>query len=87
MTDRYAPDGIRFPHTGFAIPPDCEGWWNGDADLVVIHPKPGGGRHGAHVVIGDGHHQLVSRDPLTIAPSLLCECGWHVHIRDGQVVP
>lgn len=30
---------------------------------------------------------LVSLDPLTVEPSLQCECGWHVHIRNGKVEP
>lgn len=31
---------------------------------------------------------LVSRDPLTISPSLLCRaCGHHGFIRDGKWVP
>ena len=87
MTDQYAPEGRRFPRTGFEIAPDCEGCWDTDTDLVIVHPKPNGGRHGAHVVIGEGHHELISRDPVTISPSIACECGWHVHIRDGQVMP
>lgn len=31
---------------------------------------------------------LVSEEPLTISPSVLClECGHHGHIRDGKWVP
>lgn len=33
-------------------------------------------------------HELVSADPLTVAPSLLCRrCGRHGFIRDGQWCP
>lgn len=31
--------------------------------------------------------QLVSLEPLTLSPSLLCVCGDHGFIRDGQWVP
>lgn len=31
--------------------------------------------------------QVESWDPLTISPSLLCECGDHGFIRDGRWVP
>ncbi len=36
----------------------------------------------------EARHDLVSFDPLTIAPSLLCPtCGSHGFIRDGSWVP
>lgn len=31
-------------------------------------------------------HELISTDPLTISPSLLCRCGDHGFIRDGKWV-
>lgn len=31
--------------------------------------------------------QVESQDPLTLSPSLLCHCGDHGFIRDGQWVP
>lgn len=31
--------------------------------------------------------QVVSLDPLTLSPSLLCSCGHHGFIRDGKWVP
>ena len=32
-----------------------------------------------------GGHRIVSQDPLTIEPSILCpDCGLHGWIRDGQ---
>jgi hypothetical protein len=31
--------------------------------------------------------ELVSADPLTLSPSLLCECGDHGFIREGKWVP
>jgi hypothetical protein len=30
-------------------------------------------------------HQIISRDPLTVAPSWLCPGGCHYFIRDGRV--
>ncbi len=36
------------------------------------------------IAIGPGHHQLVSREPLTIRPSISCpSCGLHGYITDG----
>lgn len=32
-------------------------------------------------------HELVSADPLTISPSLLCRCGDHGWLRDGRWIP
>lgn len=32
--------------------------------------------------IGDGH-SLVSDDPVTITPSILCACGVHGYVTDG----
>lgn len=31
-------------------------------------------------------HQKVSIDPLTLSPSVLCQCGAHGFIRDGKWV-
>ena len=32
-------------------------------------------------------HELISTDPLTISPSLLCRCGDHGFIREGRWIP
>ncbi len=34
----------------------------------------------------EGGWQLVQREPLTIAPSLLCACGAHIFIQGGKAV-
>lgn len=43
------------------------------------------------IVYGEGHHTLVSAEPLHIEPSLLCLpenlCGLHGFVRDGVWVP
>lgn len=31
-------------------------------------------------------HTIVSDDPVTIAPSILCECGAHGYVTDGRWV-
>jgi hypothetical protein len=39
-------------------------------------------------VTSGSHHHVVQEEPLTLAPSLLCEqCGWHGFVRDGKWVP
>ena len=35
----------------------------------------------------DRKWQVDSRDPLTVSPSLLCNCGDHGFVREGQWVP
>lgn len=41
-----------------------------------------------YYVPGSEHWQLVSVDPLTLSPSLLCRaCQHHGYIRDGRWVP
>ena len=42
---------------------------------------------GNEVTPPDHRWQVESRDPVTIAPSLLCPCGHHGFIRDGKWVP
>lgn len=33
----------------------------------------------------EGGHEIVSRDPLTVSPSILCpDCGLHGYIRSGE---
>lgn len=37
---------------------------------------------------GTDDHEVVTADPLTLTPSLLCDtCGLHGFIRDGRWVP
>ena len=33
-----------------------------------------------------GGHTIVSDDPVTITPSILCECGAHGYVTDGRWV-
>jgi hypothetical protein len=43
---------------------------------------------GCWVAAGVSHHQLVSRDPLHLEPSLLWQCcGTHGFVRDGRWIP
>jgi hypothetical protein len=61
-------------------------WWS--------HTRPGDGRQDgwARMLFGGPFHVLVSTDPLTIEPSILCGsigrpdvgCGRHGYIRDGR---
>lgn len=45
--------------------------------------------HGYRLVIApalDDGHQVQTVDPLTITPSIGCECGLHGHVTDGRWV-
>lgn len=57
----------------------------------LAHKRPDGRNDAlARVEFSPGHHTIVSEDPLTISPSLLCpdpSCGFHGYIRDGKWVP
>lgn len=57
----------------------------------LSHKRPDGRNDAlSRVEFSRGHHELVSLDPLTISPSLLCPdsgCGFHGYIRDGKWVP
>lgn len=65
------------------------------AGYRVTHPVGGveGARscvsdEGSWIPVGRGQWTLVSENPLTLAPSLLCTvCGDHGFIRDGKWVP
>jgi hypothetical protein len=69
------------------------------AGVAYTHPKPDGSgpckgpRSGADWVPVKPHDpiggwDLVSKDPLTLSPSLLCRaCGHHGFIRDGRWHP
>lgn len=61
--------------------------------IVVVHRRPDNGEecwascHWGYPGKSE-QHELVSMDPLTVAPSLDCpECGLHGYIRDGKWVP
>lgn len=60
-------------------------WWAGR--LIVKHPRPDTGEQCTGTVVFSPYdHTLVSRDPLTIQPSLDCpNCPWHVFIIEGRV--
>lgn len=75
---------------------DARGEWVG---LIRVHPRRGGSGTCASAVAFDtpasraAHregmplHTVVSWDPLTLSPSLLCTaCGHHGHIRGGRWV-
>lgn len=62
--------------------------------LIESHRAPDGGECGGSVTFdvpeAEGlkgqRWQLVSLDPLHIEPSVLCSCGWHGWIHNGQWV-
>lgn len=65
-----------------------------DGELMgveLIHKAASGGKcsGGAWLpVTGPDRWELVSRDPLTLSPSILCRgCGLHGFIREGKWVP
>jgi hypothetical protein len=63
-----------------------------DIDVEYWHPCSGqraaDGELASWVPCKPGHWTLVSREPLTLSPSLLCRlCGHHGFIRDGKWVP
>ncbi len=60
--------------------------------FIVSHPEPsGGGRCGGSVFIEpfDQHPtwRVVSEEPITLEPSLLCHCGFHGWVREGKWQP
>ena len=66
------------------------------AGLVETHPRPDDGTPCSGSLRFDGHAQMrshptwrvVSLEPLTLEPSILCRaCGHHGFIRNGQWVP
>ena len=91
---RWSPDrDIPANAERYAGIPDIE-----KCGLLVGHKKPDGSEcwSGVHFdtpevrkVFGDDHvWQVVSWEPLTLSPSLLCmQCGDHGFIRDGKWVP
>lgn len=58
------------------------GWIDNTADPTFWHWCPAQGRW---VAAGTQNHQLVSREPLHLEPSLLWNCcGLHGWVRNGQ---
>jgi hypothetical protein len=68
------------------------------AGLIHSHQRPDNGQPCAGAIMFDlpGAAEafpgrplwtLVSLDPLTLSPSLLCSCGHHGHIQGGKWVP
>lgn len=68
------------------------------AGLIESHPRPDNGERCSGAITFDlvetidlgsrPRWTVVSRDPLTLEPSLLCRaCGHHGFIRNGQWVP
>lgn len=64
--------------------------------LIESHPRADGGRCSGHVTFDVPVNaaetrpkwRVLSEDPLTLEPSLLCRaCGHHGFIRDGRWVP
>ena len=88
---QWAPNRELNPQ--YADLPDVDPW-----GLLVDHAKPGGGPCDGGAVTFDSavarqvdparpKWTIESLDPLTISPSLLCQCGDHGFIRDGRWVP
>ena len=97
------PNGWEEPVRGYPLGHDCWWMLEVDQDgnevgIVHWHRDPVSGKIHAGGALFDtpagravhptaAHWQLVSREPLTLAPSLLCSCGHHGHIQEGQWVP
>ena len=62
-----------------------DGWkykqWHGD--ILLQHQCASDKRFAALA----GDHEKVSLEPLTLSPSVLCQCGAHGYIRNGQWQP
>jgi hypothetical protein len=85
FTTSLAPDGV-----GLISPPSGLRY-----GLILRHTALGkteSGRCACAVFFRDvpgkdAIWQLVREDPLTLSPSILCNCGFHGFIRDGKWVP
>jgi hypothetical protein len=86
----WAPDRELNPHRAHL--PDVEKW-----GLLIFHTSAETGKPCAGFVTFAGEVQrevapnaatwdVVSWDPLTITPSVLCSCGDHGFIREGRWV-
>lgn len=86
----WAPD--RELNPGLADQPDVDPY-----GLIITHPLPGGDvccggitfdGEVARLHSPDGPRWVVEQlEPLTLSPSILCDCGFHGFIRDGRWVP
>jgi len=58
------------------------------ADILAAHNDPATGEQCKHSPASIALHTVVSRDPLTITPSLACgACKWHGFVTAGKWVP
>lgn len=91
------PDGMEVIPNGwdspvYGYPLGYDHWYTytvnrsgAEVGIIVWHRDPATGEiHAGGVEFGKW--QLVSRDPLHTEPSILCSCGDHGWIRDGQWV-
>jgi hypothetical protein len=88
----WKPDRELNPQ--YADVPDVERY-----GLIISHPRddaPDGRCTGAVTFAGEVQQrlephrpcwQVVQWEPLTLEPSILCECGFHGYIREGRWVP
>lgn len=64
--------------------------WQSIVGYTIDHDTADGRRCSAMVMTGgpDITHEIVSTNPLTISPSLICpECGAHGHVERGAWKP
>ncbi len=71
--DAPRPAGLMLEHPAATPSGRCHGavfWWRPPQDLAA----------------GRALWRIVQREPLTLEPSLRCQCGYHGWIRDGRWV-
>lgn len=74
MALREVPEGFELRHACLSGGPDAP-----ERHRIITAPS---------ICIGQDHHTLVSRTPLTIQPSVACpSCGLHGFITAGRWVP
>jgi hypothetical protein len=86
----WGPDRILNPQ--YAGIPDVD-----RAGAIITHVKPDGERcegsiwfdvpETSRISWQHAKWTVVSWDPLTLDPSILCHCGDHGHVREGRWVP
>ena len=91
---RALPKIVAADHDSwFAVGHDLWMTWQPDGNLLAVHLIPETGvqcRACPRVVdVTSGNfHRIVTRDPLTLEASLICEaCGWHGFVQEGRWVP
>ena len=77
VIDGRGPIGATFYHRG----PTSTGWCGGALTFDVAHLHPGLRTRGGKPV---PLWQVQSMDPLTLSPSLLCNCGDHGWVKEGK---